>query len=322
MAREAVDRYRAVTQREDHVLVPLRDPDQAREVLPAPIVEEAVPANPRRAPIERVREALRGRIPDPLIGELPEGWSRLGEVLLLRLPDALAEHEGTIAAAYAEVLDARSVLALEGTEGPLREPVTRHLHGEADTETVHREDGLVYHLDPSQVLFSPGNHHERHRLAEAVEPGEQIVDLFAGVGYFTLPLARAGARVTACELNPTAAGYLRRNLEANGLADRVELREGDARDRAPSDTADRVLMGYFPGTERFLPTARRALAPDGGRVHYHTLASGDEPLEEAWRELAGHPAWGDVRVERGNARKVKTYKPGTWHVVVDAEVQG
>lgn len=317
---QAVDPYRAVTRRGEHVLIPIRDPAAARATVDLPLVEAPVAPSPRRAPLAKVRDRLRGAVPDRLLGALPEGYDRVGDVVLLRLPEPLAPHGSRIGAAYGRVLDADTVLALGGAQGELREPETEHLWGALDTETVHHEHGLTYHLDPARVLFSVGNHHERHRLADAVEPGEQVVDLFAGIGYFALPLARAGARVVACEKNPTAARYLEQNAHANALEDQVQLRLGDCREVAPEGIADRVVMGYFPGTRAFLDVAHRALAPQGGTIHYHTVTDAETAPQRAWSQIRDHPALAGTRLERAGTRSVKTVGPGRVHVVVDIDV--
>lgn len=317
---DAVDAGRAIRSRDDHLLIPVNDAQQAREAGYGEIVEAELPPSSTRPPIDRVREHLRGTVPDRLLGALPEGWSRIGDVLVLRLPEPLEPNGHAVGRAYAETLGCDSVLRIERAEGELREPETRLLFGDEDTETLHREDGLVYRLDPAEVLFSPGNHRERHRLADAIEPGEHVVDLFAGIGYFTLPLARAGARVTACELNPTAADYLADNAEANGLADRIEVREGDCREVAPDGAADRVLMGYFPGTARFIPVALEALAPEGGWIHYHTAVDEPDPEGKAAREVREHPATSDVGLSIETTRRVKSVAPRRVHVALDVEV--
>lgn len=303
------------------VRIPVRP--EARGLVQAnewALVEAALPENPKRAPARRLSDRLAGVLPEALLARLPSGWQVVGDVVLVKPEPALAPHAAAVYGTLADLLGARSVLAIEGAAGELREPSTRLLWGDPDTETVHREHGLTYHLDPARVLFSMGNHAERTRLVDAVTADEEVVDLFAGIGYFTLGLARAGARVTACEKNPVSAAYLRRNVAANALGDPIEVREGDSRAVAPEGTADRVLLGYFPGTAAFLPTALAALGPGGGLLHFHTTASEPDALERAWRELTR--TWpGPDAPHLVEGRRVKSYAPGVTHVVLDLEVR-
>jgi len=68
-------------------------------------------------------------------------------------------------------------------------------------------------------MFSRGNITEKIRVATLPCEGETVVDLFAGIGYFTLPyLIHAGAAfLHACEWNPHAAAALRINLRENNV---------------------------------------------------------------------------------------------------------
>ena len=47
--------------------------------------------------------------------------------------------------------------------------------------------------------------------------GESALDLYSGVGLFTLPLSRRFKHVVAVEANPAAARFARRNLQRAGL---------------------------------------------------------------------------------------------------------
>lgn len=303
------------------MLIPVEEPHRALEhVEDGRLVETELEHDPRRPPLEIIRERLEGEIPSEACQALPTGWTRLGEVLVLRVPEALEPHAEAIARTYADVLDVRSVLHLEGSTGAWRTPDTRLLHGGEDTETVHHEHGIAYHLDPSEVMFSPGNKTERHRLTEAIATDETVVDLFAGIGYFALPMAQAGARVVACEINPTARAYLETNADANDLTDRIEIRAGDCRDIAPTGEADRVHMGYFPGTEAYLATALDALAPEGGWIHYHDAAPRPDPIQHAIDTVRGHKAVEHVDVTVDEARVVKTLDPRRMHVALDLRI--
>jgi 23S rRNA (uracil1939-C5)-methyltransferase len=53
--------------------------------------------------------------------------------------------------------------------------------------------------------------------AVAETSGQDAVDLYSGVGLFTLPLARRFSKVIAVELSSTASEYVRLNLKNAGL---------------------------------------------------------------------------------------------------------
>ena len=59
---------------------------------------------------------------------------------------------------------------------------------------------------------------------------ELVVDIGAGRGALTLPLARAGAKVMAIERDRDFVRALQRDLEQEGLAGRVQLRRADLRE--------------------------------------------------------------------------------------------
>lgn len=200
--------------------------------------------------------------------ELPErsgravrGYQRLGDLVLFHGP----RPDGAAVADAVRRCSPRGVLWVRGHAGLERAPETELLWG-VPGEVEHRENGLVYRLDPTRVMFSAGNREEKARLASLVQPGERMADLFAGIGYFTLPAARAGARVHAIEINPVAAAYLEENLEANGLADRVEVGCGDCRDLLRG-VYDRLVLGHFQAGE-FIVAALSHAGP-GSVLHVH-----------------------------------------------------
>lgn len=55
------------------------------------------------------------------------------------------------------------------------------------------------------------------RLVTEGEEGERALDLFCGVGFFTLPLGRRFAEVIGVESNPRAVWFARRNARENGV---------------------------------------------------------------------------------------------------------
>ena len=217
-----------------------------------------------------LEDLLAGRgWPEDAIAAAPGSWAVIGSVVVVSVPEGFpADRERGLGEALLELHgEADAVLADEGIAGSYREPRRRHLAGSRDTETVHTEHGTRYVLDPARVMFSPGNEAERVRMGELVEVDERVFDMFAGIGYFTLPMARAGARVTATEINPTAFRYLLENAALNDVTDRVDAFRTDCRTLAGSVTADRVVMGYY-GVDGGDERAGGAASDDGrdGRV--------------------------------------------------------
>jgi len=217
---------------------------------------------------------------------------------------------------------ADTVLARGGIDGQHREPDVTVVAGEGDTATVHREHGVEYALDLAEVMFSPGNKAERARMGEVVHEGERVFDAFAGIGYFTLPMARAGARVTAIERNPDAFAYLLENAERNGVTDRVEPYRADCRDVLDAHEGagfDHAVLGYYEAHE-YLSWVLPVLEP-GGVVHLHEATPEALSPERPIERLEAAVTEAGLGVEVLDTRRVKGYSEGVEHVVVDARVE-
>ena len=100
-----------------------------------------------------------------------------------------------------------------------------------DPLVVVTNNGVLYSYDITKCMFSWGNITEKLRIADFDCSNEVVVDLFAGIGYFTLVyLVHAKAkRVIACEWNPASAQALRNNLLLNKCQERCQVLEGDNR---------------------------------------------------------------------------------------------
>lgn len=275
------------------------------------------------------------------IAAAPSSWAVVGDVVLVTFPDGYDAADRT---AVSEILlelhgEAETVLARDGVHGEAREPAVTVVAGSGDTETIHTEHGTKYALDLAEVMFSPGNKAERTRMGEVVREGERVFDMFAGVGYFALPMARAGASVTAVERNPTAFRYLAENAQLNGVAERVSCMLGDCREYEVTEPFDRVVMGYYDslgshgsgdgGSERddesdgarsdYLAAAFDALG-GAGVVHVHTTCPEDRfPARAVERVRAIADEYG-VDVSGVESRVVKSHSEGVVHGVLDVVV--
>ena len=271
--------------------------------------------------------------PADLLGFAPS-YERLGDVAILdeddpdrarEIADAILDSDLPVRAVIDRASKVKGDLRVRdwtvvATEDDENQPVT---------ETVHREYGFEYLLDLSRVYFSPRLATERHRVTEQVESGEQVVDMFAGVGPFVVPMAGRGATVVGVDLNPAAIEYLRENARRNGVADRVTAIEGDVRDVADdyAGWADRVVMNLPHSADEFLDAAvvlagseERRSSGNDCVLHYYDIQHEDDPFgpgERAIREAA-EPGGFDVDVLTRHV--VRSYAPHELNVCLDVRL--
>ncbi len=267
----------------------------------------------------RIREILSKELPEGLVQLLPKHWVQIGDVLILPLRPELEPYKRRIAEVYAEVLGVKTVLRKGRISGEFRETNYEVLYG-GDTVTVHVENGIKYKLDVARIMFSPANVKERVRMAKVAKPDELVVDMFAGIGHLSLPMAVHGkARVIAIEKSPYTFHFLVENIELNRVQDRMTAYNIDNRDFPGENIADRVLMGYVVTTHEFIPKALQ-IAKDEAIIHYHnTVPERLMPREpfETFRRIAREHGY---EAEKLNELVIKRYAPGVWHVVVDVRV--
>ena len=224
---------------------------------------------------------------DRLLATLPSKWEKLGDLAMLpseslpeaalaaAAPDASQQREiwGVVRAGLGVQRLARQAAVDSGVMRQSRAVLLDAQDG-ADGWVTHRENGITYIFDATKVMFSSGNGSEKMRVAKLDCSDEVVLDLYAGIGYFTLPLlvhARA-KHLHACELNPDSIEALRRGLAANGVADRCTVYPGDNQANAPAlaGKCDRVHLGLIPSSELGWPLACAALRRDtGGVLHVH-----------------------------------------------------
>jgi len=297
----------------------------------------------RRSPLGEVQRSLAGSLGPGLIGSLPRKYERVGDALVLVLDPKLEGIRYEVAETYSKVLGARFVLRNRGNvSGELREPDMEVLipPDDGDFSTVHRENGVLYVLDPRYLMLSSGNVGERGRAGKLLTEGpaapravrsremgehfdgEVVYDMFAGVGYFTLPLSLGPGlkRVISMEKNLLAYRYLEKGVVLNGVTDRVAAVLGDNRCSAPEGAADRVIMGYVGGTVRYLEMALRYASPLGAVIHLHDTverALGAKGLFKVATEIAGSCG---LSLDLKASRRVKSYAPCVDHVALDIMV--
>ena len=208
----------------------------------------------------------------------------------------------------------------------------RHLEfllGEETTETCYKEHECIYKTDLRKAYFSPRLSYERLRIAELTQKEETVLNMFAGVGCYSIAIAKHAEprKVYSVDINPYAFQYLRENIRLNRVEKTVVAIQGDAKKVTENElpnVVDRVLMPLPERAYEYLDIALSALKPAGGWIHYYDFEyarKNEDPVEKAQKKVSKKLSelGTDFQVKFG--RTVRPIGPRWYQVVLDIHIQ-
>ena len=258
--------------------------------------------------------------------KLPKKWKKIGEILIADFSRIDPKNKPQIANLYSKILNVKTVLQKNKINGELRKPDTTEILFGEDTKTEIIEYGVKYRMDLSKTMWSPGNTGWRSILDGPNKVSEFyrfnnpkiIIDYFAGIGYFTIQLAKSypNAKIISIDKNPDSVKYLRENLIINEV-ENVEVINEDC--RTINKKADVIHLGYISRTLDFLEHAHSNLNEKGIAIFH-------EAYNNSWIGFKRRSEWGSVPIkfsklmlEKGfKAKKferVKFYGPSKSHII-------
>jgi len=259
---------------------------------------------------------------ESILGHIPR-YEVIGNIALLEFDEGDLE---TTAAALLKVHPhLRTVLsALSPVEGEFRTRRFTFVKGENTTQTVHREYGCKYAIDMEKAYFTPRLATERSRVLEQVKDGEVIVDMFAGVGPFSILIAknRPSCRVVAIDKNPEAVKFLRHNIELNAV-NNVEAVEGDAKEEAQRHIgiADHILMNLPHTAQEFLDAAMIIAKPETV-IHYYDITPESDLYSSSLSHIEAAASKAGFATELLATRIVRSYSPHQFNVCIEVRITG
>ncbi len=229
-----------------------------------------------------LKKILKERLPlsDEELSKIRRGFEIIGDVVIVDIPDEVYNLKDEIVKAILEKhKHVKTVLRKVGeVSGDYRVAKYEVIYG-GETETVVKEHGCKFLLDPTKVYYSVKLSGERERIFKSVKPNERVLVMFAGVGPFAITIAKKSKarEVVGIELNPVAVNYFRKNVELNKVKDIVKVYEGDVREIVPKLDGyfDRILMPSPNNAMEFADVASLK-TKKGTIIHYYTFAGVEE----------------------------------------------
>lgn len=246
----------------------------------------------------------------------------IGDIAIIEVPGELGAKEEPIARALLEAhKNIRAVYKKSGDiSGEERVRALKFLYGEEGTETVYKEHGMNLKLDVGAVYFSPRLSAERERILGQTKDGEVVVDLFAGIGPFSILLAKnRDIKAHAIDVNEHAFEYLKENIRINKVADRVIPLFGDCREVAPKGVATRIIMNLPKSSSEFLDLAFDVIKE--GVIHYYAISKEEDLYDQKVDFIKKVAKEKGRTIEILNRKIVRPYAPYTYHIVIDIGVK-
>jgi tRNA (guanine37-N1)-methyltransferase len=278
---------------------------------------------------KRLRDKLSVTLPLEELCKVYNSFDVIGDIAIIKINtlqnvEAIAKHIMTSQRRIKTVLTPVTRIT-----GDFRVRKLKHLAGENKTITCHKESGCTFKVDVEKCFFSPRLSYEHLRIAKLVQSGETVVNMFAGVGCFSIVIAKTAkkTKVYSIDVNPNAIQCMEENVRINYVGGSVFPMLGDSKDIINSKLqgiADRVLMPLPEIALEYLSHALSALKPTGGWIHYYDFQyapAKENPTEKTKLKVAEKLECLGVNYKFVNSRVMRPTGPNWYQTVLDIKVE-
>ncbi len=285
-----------------------------------------------------LKDKLSATLSGDEIDALDRSFEVIGDIGIIEPQESLVKWKHEIAKALVSIQNHLKVVLMKtgDVSGKFRVPeyevvyesknrdfswVPKGFRPSKPTQTVHREHGCRFKIDPTSAYFSSKLAHERGRIRDLVCDGERILCLFAGVGPFAIVTARSkDVKVTGVEINPDAVSFFRENIILNKVTDKVDILLGDVSDVLSKIDGkfDRIMMPAPKNACDFLEPALKK-TKIGTIVHLYCFLS-EEEVSTAAQMISDRCKNAGYNVEILLVRKCGNIGPYHYRIVIDFKV--
>jgi tRNA (guanine37-N1)-methyltransferase len=256
----------------------------------------------------------------------------VGDIAVIRVPGDDVENAKKVADEILKLYrcNIKTVfMQISAVQGDFRVRQLKFLAGENRTVTVYKEHKCFFRVDVERCYLSPRLLFEHKRISALVTPGEVVINMFSGVGCFSILIAKTSAsKVYSIDVNPVAYEYMQENVQLNQVSNYVVPLFGDSKEIITSQlqgVADRVLMPLPELAFEYLPYALSALKSSGGWIHFFDFqhaAKEEDPIEKTRQKIIVYLDALGVHYSFGFSRVIRSVGPHWYQTVLDIYVSG
>lgn len=281
---------------------------------------------------KNLKSLLAGKLEPWELKLLYKSYDIVGDIAVIRLPQSLKQRGEMIARAIMQTHKrVKSVWRqVSPVSGDFRLRELEWVAGERKTETVHKEHGCLFKVNLGKCYFSPRLTYERTRITQHVQLGEVVVNMFAGVGSYSIVIARhsEAKKIYSIDINPIAVRYMQENVKLNKVEGRVVPVQGDAKkvvEERLRNIADRIIMPLPERAYEYLDCSTQSLKQTGGWIHYYDFEhakKNENPVEKIESKVSEKLQMLSVDFNVPFGRIVRMTGPNWYQVVLDIELKG
>ena len=273
-----------------------------------------------------LKKALVNILTEKEISELISAFDQIGSIIIVRIPDSLISKKKIIGETLLEQVKTTKSVFYQSSpvEGDFRTRNLEILAGDDKTETEYKENGCRFIVDVEKAFFSPRLSTERERISNLIKDNETIVNMFGGIGMFSI----LAAKQTPCtiynlDINPNASKLCEENIRLNKLKGNVISLNGDSAEIIKNELqnyADRVLMLLPERSDEFLDSAILSLKSNG-ILHYYSHIHADKKQDAPKLSQQHFLKTISMKSKILTSKIVRPIGPRFYQTVVDANIQ-
>lgn len=289
-----------------------------------------------------IEEALEGELPKNILELIPKSYDIIGKIAIVEFDQLNTINDKNVSSYKKKVAKAlvrvnKSVETvyekLSEVKGKYRLKELKVIYGDDNPETIHKENDCLFKLDVKKTYFTPRLVFERKRVSSSsFKKQEFIVDMFTGVGPFSIQIAKNNdAKIYAFDVNPSAYKYLNENIEINKMKGEVITHNMDVKELLNQDNKlgnylkhkiDRIIMNLPEQSINFLDVACFLMKKSSGILHFYQFCEKPNPVKKGIENLNTNLKDSGWYIEEILSSKViKPFSPKSDLIVLDLKLK-
>jgi tRNA (guanine37-N1)-methyltransferase len=272
------------------------------------------------------REYLKDKIDKDLFKNIPKSFDIIGNIAIIEIPETLEKIHQNIGDAIVKTFKNIRTVYSEKTpvSGEYRTQELKLIGGVDNPITTHKENSCLFKLNVKKVYFNPRLGTERLRVVNNVKNDEKIIDMFAGIGPYSIQIAKnKETEVIAFDINPEAIKYFKINLLKNKI-ETINPILGDVRNyiNQYENYADRIIMNLPGSAFNYLKDACKFISDRGGIIHYYQFVKNETKNDQIINTIANEIDLANREVKKILfAKKIKQVSPSKSQIAIDIKIE-